>query len=308
MVQLPPGVHGQAARIRPLVAGERQQVDVETGPSAKAIRLPHMVEVEQGKDQGGPSGVVVHAQPLEGEGVGGHIVAFAEALGEQAGGQRVVEPEKGGAQPESVTPQIGIVGGAVDVETPTPGLIEVESPLAEDVPAHIVLRIRGDAGLHLKLAVAQALAVFGRQHGPLFGGQHGDERQALVGGDVDVIRHPHHDTQVRRGADARREEAGTPVHGRIRVQKIRRIGDRYPPQLQPGVAVLHGPFVLVVDHLDRPDLPKRGAGRVYDAQTARGIDGVAQLYDPGVRAPGAAGGEAGAVGENEAQVFDDAVL
>ena len=156
-----------------------------------------MVEVEQGNDQGGQSGVVVHAQPLEGEGVGGHVVAFAEALGEKAGGQRVVEPEKGGAQPESVAPQIGVVGGAVDVETPTPGLIEVESPLAEDVAAHIILRIVGDAGLQLQFAVLQALAVFGRQHGPLFGGQHGDERQALVGGDVDVIRHPHHDAQVR---------------------------------------------------------------------------------------------------------------
>ena len=89
--------------------------------------------------------------------------------------------------------------------------------------------------------------------------------------------------------------------------EVRRIGDRHPEHLQPSIAVFNSLGVRIVDDLHRFDLPQRRSRRIGLAQLARRIDTLAHLGDDAGGASGAGGGDARAVGHDDADRLDGGI-
>ena len=121
--QTPTGPDRQAAGVGALVASNRKNIDVEGGLAAKPVGIPDVVIVDQRQNQRLQPGVVIRLQPLEDQAVGGEITALAEALDKQLAVERT-------QLTKPVTAHVGVVGGAVEIEAPPPGIINVEPGLA----------------------------------------------------------------------------------------------------------------------------------------------------------------------------------
>ncbi len=152
--------------IRTVFPEKRSNVAVELPTSADPVRLAEMVKIQRGSNNG-LLGPVVCPQILEPKGVGGDIIPPAEPFQYCIGAQSVPIKRK-----EIELAQIGTIACAVNVDTGTPGIVDVIFGIGREMaPQPIVfdggvIRVAlfalclGDAARQSQFAVKKALAIF----------------------------------------------------------------------------------------------------------------------------------------------------
>ena len=104
-------------------------------------------------------------------------------------------------------------------------------------------------------ALKKASPVLGNGARPRILGDERRDRGILLGRNIDVIRYPGDQAQIRRAAQGRDQKPGFAFNGRIGVGKIGKIAHGNTVNLQPGIAVFNDLIFLVVNDFHRLDLP-----------------------------------------------------
>ena len=165
---------GQPLGVVAFVAGEDRKVHVHRGAATELVGPADEIVVGHGKDEGQRVLIDVRIHGVEGISVGDHVVPSPEPLGEHTRGQ-------GPFVAEIVFPQIGPVGGAVDIQAGAPSVVDVVKEVAENVTARRVRRIVRDAALEQQFAARQPMAILGLQQGTLVGGEGRRQGQIAIG-------------------------------------------------------------------------------------------------------------------------------
>ena len=301
--QFPARPRRQPAGVVALFARQRQEAEIEVGSTTEPVRLADVVVVEHRSGERNRVLIDVLVLVVEVVGVGGGVIASAKPFGEQPGNQARRAPFV-----ETVLPEVGAVRAPVDVEARPPGFVDVVEGLAPNMAARAVIGRVGDAAAEIDIAVGQRVTVLALQQRPFLAGHGGGDGQVLMRRDRPEVGNLEDGAKVRGQTEKGREDTGLALDGRIRLRQVGRVEDRDAGDLQPGVFELDDLLVLIVDHLDRLDLPQWRSARVLLADVAGRVHRFVQFGSDAIGTARAGGGEAPAIGEDGAEVLDDPVL
>ena len=157
------------------------------------------------------------------------------------------------------------------------------------------------------LAEIETVTVFAQQHFPLL--RHVDRLQGhvVLRREGIVVGQPEHRSQIVGEAQARHQHAAAPVHRRVGMAEIGHVGDGKTGDFHHRVLIDKVFRFLVMHHLARLQLPQWRAGRVLGAQIAGRIDSLVHLLAGAADAPGTVRGKPGIIGQQHAQLVDEAV-
>ena len=177
-----------------------------------------------------------------------------------------------------------IVGEHDAVPADHPFVVQRELALGFDAAAELaVARQAGEiAGVELVDAVDadlvgavhQALAEFGLEQHALLGGDARAEGCIHVGRDRPVERNFDAVAERAVGGEARHQEAGLALHGRVGRREVRHVGERHAEEFELRRLEIQHLLLLVVDDAGTLDLPERRLLRIVLTRRAGRIDAV----------------------------------
>ena len=144
-------------RVGSVQALQDHEIGVERGVAAGIVGRAHQVRIEQGEHDGALVPLLAGPEALERVAGARHVAAPVEPLREQGRDQIVLRRD-------AIAAQIGVVEGTLQIEAPSPGLVDVKETMTEDVSPDSVTvlvggKCAGDARIDGELTVLRALAI-----------------------------------------------------------------------------------------------------------------------------------------------------
>ncbi|MHC2947562.1 hypothetical protein ACVIJX_004710 [Bradyrhizobium diazoefficiens] len=193
-----------------------------------------------------------------------------------------------------------VVGHHDAVPTPDPFVVQRELTLGLDGAAPLAVAGLPGEGAAIELVDAVSTDLVGAAHQAL--AELRLEQHALPGGDARVEGHVHigRDRPVERDlhavavarvrGEARHQEAGLALHGRVGRREVGHVSERHAEELELRRLEVQHLLLLVVDDAGTLDLPERWLLRIVLARSAGRVDAV---LEHGVVAAGTVGARCG---------------
>ena len=162
-------------------------------------------------------------------------------------------------------------------------------------------------GTDLIRSVQKTLTEFSLQQHALPGCEARIERRIVIGSDRPVERRFDAKPVGRHRAEARHQESGFALHGRIGSRKVRQISHRNAEELELRVLEIQHLLLLIVNDTRALDLPKWRLLRIVLTRSAGCINAVLKNRVVAAGAVGARGSHSRRIGGVNAQRIDEAV-